>query len=116
MTKNDSKRNYVLLSDYYSEIHGTCVVTMVSVYSLDEQVYGSLKREQSAFLTRSGRLIDSIEVRWDDYSGYSLPDNYWGISMDNPHNTGGIFILPAHPALLSPPPPAGPRSPGRPCR
>lgn len=91
-TKNDSKKYYVLLSDYYSEIHGTCVVTMVSVYSLDEQVYDSLKREQSVFWVKSGRHIDSIEVRWDDYSGYSLPDNYWGISMDNPHNTREIYV------------------------
>lgn len=91
-TKNDSKRYYVLLSDYYSEIHGTFVVTMVSVYSLDEQIYDSLKREQSAFLTKSGRHIDSIEVRWNDYSGYSLPDNYWGISMDNLQNTREIYV------------------------
>lgn len=89
--KNEEKSYYILVSDYYSELRGTCCVTMVSVYSLDDQIYDSLKREM-AFITRSGRKIESIEVRWEDYKGFSFPDNYWGISMDNPHNTREIYV------------------------
>ena len=64
---------------------------MVSVYSVDEQIFDSLKREQT-FVTKSGHLIDSIEVQWHNPFECSLPDNYFGITIDNPKNTHEIYV------------------------
>ena len=91
MFRSGDKTYYILVSEYVAVHQGMCITTTVSIYSLDRSRYDSLKRE-SLFLTKDYRLIDSIEVQWDD-DGTDEERGYpFGIALDDREDTREVYV------------------------
>lgn len=91
MLKKGDKTYYLLLSEFYVFHQSVLVSNMISVYSVDDNIYDSLKRE-ALFKTKNGNKLETIEVVWENIHGEKDSDKLFGISIDNPNNTREIYI------------------------
>lgn len=91
MVISGHKTYYLLVSEYVSYHYGMYCTTMISAYSLDSDIYNSLKREP-LFITKSGKQTDMIEVSWDDNGSNKDWLNLFSVSLDNSGNTHEVYI------------------------
>ena len=91
MVSSKDKTYYILVSEYETIHQGVFYTAMITVYSLDKYIYNSLTRE-SVFLTKSGRMTDSIEVSWRDDYGHKDDANLFGISVDDTKDTHEVYV------------------------
>ena len=91
MLSNGNKTYYLLVSEYVSYHQGLYCTTMISAYSLNNEIYNSLKRE-SLFITKNGNLTDMIEVSWSDDGANKDWGNLFGVSLNRISNTQEVYI------------------------
>ncbi len=90
---NDGHRTiYLPVSFQYFCCGGEYISAAIRSFSIIRDSSGFSILSEPIFKTKHGRLLDSIEVDWDDNCGKEPSNNIFCIDWDNPDNVNEIYI------------------------
>jgi hypothetical protein len=92
MNDSASKKIYLPVSFQHFCCGGEYLSACIRSFSIIYDETGFSIQQEPLFKTKSGKLLDSIEVDWDDDCGERSSNNVFRIALDNPENTREVYI------------------------
>lgn len=92
MNDSDPKTIYLPVSFQTFCCGGEYLSACIRSYSINNDETGFSIQQAPLFKTKSGKLLDSIEVDWNDDCGERSSNNVFCIALDNLENTREVYI------------------------